>query len=252
MTRVVCWWSAGVASTVAAHLTLKAHPDAIVAYCDTASTEHPDNERFLLDCERWFAKPILRLRSEKYRDTWDVYEKTRYLVGPGGARCTTELKKLVRRAFERSDDVQVFGYTADEAKRVRLFRENNPEVTPSFPLVDAGLSHRDCRMILRGAGIQEPTMYGLGYRNNNCIGCVKGQSGYWNKIRVDFPEVFDRMAKLERELDVAINKTERRENGKRVRLRVFLDELPPNAGVYKAEKSIECGVACYAEKKEAA
>lgn len=50
------------------------------------------------------------------------------------------------------------------------------------------------------AGIEIPAMYKMGYNNNNCIGCVKGGMGYWNKIRKDFPKVFDRMAKIEREV----------------------------------------------------
>lgn len=33
-------------------------------------------------------------------------------------------------------------------------------------------------------------------------------------------------------------------NGKRWRKRLFLDELPPNAGRYQAEPDIECGVLC--------
>ena len=41
-------------------------------------------------------------------------------------------------------------------------------------------------------------MYRLGYQNNNCIGCVKGGKGYWNKIREDFPETFWEMSKAER------------------------------------------------------
>ncbi len=54
--------------------------------------------------------------------------------------------------------------------------------------------------MIERAGIELPAMYKLGYRNNNCIGCPKGGMGYWNKIRVDFPEVFERMAALQREL----------------------------------------------------
>lgn len=50
------------------------------------------------------------------------------------------------------------------------------------------------------AGIEIPAMYKMGYNNNNCIGCVKGGMGYWNKIRKDFPEVFNRMAVIEREV----------------------------------------------------
>ncbi len=87
-------------------------------------------------------------------------------------------------------------------------------------------------------------MYKLGYKNNNCIGCVKGQMGYWNKIKRDFPEAFDRMAKQERKMNVAICKTEELVDGKRKRIRVFLDELPPGAGRYDDEPDFECGPQC--------
>jgi len=89
-------------------------------------------------------------------------------------------------------------------------------------------------------------MYKLGYEHNNCVGCVKGGAGYWNKIRVDFPETFDRMAKVERQLNVAINK--RYEKGRR--LRVFLDELDPKAGRPQDLKDAGCSVFCQIEMKE--
>ena len=82
------------------------------------------------------------------------------------------------------------------------------------------------------AGIEVPAMYKLGYKNNNCIGCVKGGKGYWNKIREDFPESFDRMAKQERRMGVKILKD------------VYLDELPRGVGRYESELDLECGVAC--------
>jgi hypothetical protein len=216
--------------------------ESVVAYCDTSSTEHPDNLRFLAECAAWYGQEILLLRSAKYQDTWDVFEKTKWLIGVNGARCTTELKKLVRREFQRHDDVQVFGFTADkrEQERARQFVANNPEAHARFPLIEQGLTHADCAALLAESGVSIPAMYRLGYRNNNCIGCVKGGAGYWNKIRVDFPEVFARMAALERAMNVAILKKD--VAGKRVR--VFLDELPPTMGNYTAEDSVECGVAC--------
>ena len=76
-------------------------------------------------------------------------------------------------------------------------------------------------------------MYDLGYRNNNCIGCVKGGMGYWNKIRIDFPEVFERMAKLEREIGHSCI------NG------IFLDELEPGRGRMEDEIIPDCSVMCY-------
>lgn len=106
----------------------------------------------------------------------------------------------------------------------------------------------ECHMTIRQADIELPAMYRLGYKNNNCIGCVKGQSGYWNKIRRDFPETFAKMAATERQLDAAICKIEGITDGKRWRKRVFLDELPPDAGRYVSEPDIECGVLCIHEE----
>lgn len=243
MPRTVVWFSAGAASAVAAKLALASRDNVVIAYCDPGS-EHPDNQRFIADCEQWFGREVVRLKSEKYADTWEVFERTRYLVGVAGARCTTELKKVLRHSFQLPDDEQVFGYTFEEKNRVKRFRENNFEVTLWAPLVDAGLTKADCLRMLERAGIELPTMYRLGYRNNNCIGCPKGGMGYWNKIREDFPEVFARMAKVERELNVACNSEEEKVNGKRVKLPIFLDELTPGRGNYAAEDAGECGILC--------
>jgi hypothetical protein len=51
--------------------------------------------------------------------------------------------------------------------------------------------------MIERAGLMLPLMYRLGYHNANCIGCVKGGAGYWNKIRRDFPEDFEEMAQIE-------------------------------------------------------
>ena len=63
--RTVVWVSAGAASAVAAKLTLRHVPSAVLAYCETGG-EHPDNERFLADLSVWCDRPIERLRSERY------------------------------------------------------------------------------------------------------------------------------------------------------------------------------------------
>jgi 3'-phosphoadenosine 5'-phosphosulfate sulfotransferase (PAPS reductase)/FAD synthetase len=115
MARTIVWFSCGAASAVAARLTLRNNPDAIVAYCETGS-EHPDNERFMADCVRWFNAPVVRLKSDKYTDIWDVYEKRKYLSGINGAPCTKELKVVPRlNAYDLPSDIHVFGYTADKS-----------------------------------------------------------------------------------------------------------------------------------------
>lgn len=236
MSRTVVWFSAGAASAVAAKLVIAQQPpDLVVAYVDPGS-EHPDSARFLNDCEEWFGQQIIRLRSDRYADTWQVWSERRYLVGPTGALCTAELKKKVRFAFERPDDRQVFGYTVEEQHRASRFREQNPGVELVTPLIDAGLTKSDCLAIVDRAGIVLPEMYRLGYRNNNCVGCVKGGMGYWNKIRRDFPDVFDRMAALERDL----GRTVIRVDGEPV----FLDELDPDRGSHADEPDMDCSLMC--------
>lgn len=244
MSRVLAWFSCGDASAVAAKLAVEKYGDACdVCYCDTFAYEHPDNRRFLSDVERWIEKPIKILKSDTYSDIWDVFERTRFLKSPQGARCTTELKKNVRKSYQSADDIHVFGYTFDETvpqckpifDRVARFKRENPELFAEFPLVYRRLTKSDCHRIIRDAGIELPAMYRLGYHNNNCIGCVKGKKGYWNKIRKDFPHAFERMAKMERELGFSL-------------CDVFLDELPPDAGRYKDEPDIECGVLCIQEE----
>jgi hypothetical protein len=193
------------------------------------------------DCAKWFGQPIITLKSKKYQNIWEVFHKTRYLVGVGGARCTTELKKVLRHEYQDINDLQVFGFSKEEQKRADRFRQNNPEVNLCTPLIDKNLAKKDCLALLRTQNIELPAMYKLGYKNNNCIGCVKGQAGYWNKIRKDFPEVFNKMAEVERHLNVAINKSYA---GDKKRKRVFLDELPETMGRYSEEPDIECGLLC--------
>ena len=63
---------------------------------------------------------------------------------------------------------------------------------------------------------------------NNCIGCVKGGMGYWNKIRRDFPERFEEMAALEKEIGRKICKR----TINKVTERIWLSDLPEGIGNY--------------------
>jgi hypothetical protein len=214
-----------------AQMVLREHPDAILVYCDTGG-EHPDNVRFLKDVEKWLNVKVAIIKSQKYTDHIDVCQKTKFISGPHGARCTVELKKVPRFNFQKPDDIQFFGYASNEVNRADRFRQSFPEVNARFPLIDARISHKDCVGILWKSGIELPMMYRLGYNNNNCIGCVKGGMGYWNKIRKDFPEVFDRMAKLEREIGATCIGSH------------YLDELDPEAGRRYENVAITCDFVC--------
>ena len=231
--RTVIWFSCGAASAVAAFLALKDAPNAVLVYCDTGG-EHPDNMRFLKDVEKWLGKTVTILRNEKYKDHFDVIKKNRYVNGPGGAKCTVELKKYLRFKFQDVDDIQVFGYTAEETDRAVRFNKSYPEVMSCYPLINKGFTKEMCLGLIEKVGIELPAMYKLGFNNNNCIGCVKGGAGYWNRIRIHFPDKFKQMAVLERELNHSCIK------GK------FLDELKPEDGRHK-EPKISCDFVCQSE-----
>lgn len=218
--RIIVWFGAGAASAVAAHLTLRDFPDALVVYCET-NAEHPDNARFIADCETWFGKPIERIGNTEYLDTWDVWEQRKFIAGPDGAPCTGPLKRQPRERFQRPDDIHVFGYTADAAdvERAARFRKRWPELTVATPLIKHGVTKEGCLAMVERAGIEPPPMYALGFKNNNCIPCPKATSpNYWSAIRLHFPDQFERMAKLSRKLGARLTRINDE--------RIFIDEIP--------------------------
>ena len=178
MNRTISWFSCGAASAVATKLAIAESKTPVeVVYCHVKE-EHPDNLRFMRDCEKWFGQPIKVIQNEKYNGSiYEVFEKRKYIVGIGGAPCTVHLKKDMRKTFEKPNDLQIFGYTAEEQDRVDRFIDANNDVNLWSILIDKGLKKADCLAMIDRAGIELPAMYKLGYQNNNCIGCVKG--GAW-------------------------------------------------------------------------
>lgn len=243
---IVGWWSAGITSAVACKLALELY-DNVELYYIHIETSHPDNKRFMEDCEKWYGVKIKSISSKEFKNQFEVIEKTGAVNTPNGAPCTRELKKEVR--YKLQDEFclnlfndytilnQVWGYEFDKKQVNRAIRHGQqyPETNPLFPLIEKGLDKNTCAGMLLNAGINLPEMYSLGYSNNNCIGCVKGGAGYWNKIRIDFPYVFSRMAKLERKVGHScLNGT-------------FLDELNPDAGRMSKIIMPSCGSICELE-----
>lgn len=234
--RTIVWFSCGAASAVAAKLAADKHDNLHVVYCDTLASEHPDNIRFLNDIQKWIDVSIEIIRSEKYANIDDVFEKRKYMSGIAGAPCTREMKKLPRLSYQLPNDLHIFGLTSDEEKRIVRFEQNNPDLEIEWILRDEGITKDMCYQILQGAGIALPVMYSLGFRNNNCIGCVKATSSkYWNRVRKHFPAVFQKRCEQSRRIGCRLVYWK----GKRI----FLDELPTEDDD-NPEEDIECGVIC--------
>jgi 3'-phosphoadenosine 5'-phosphosulfate sulfotransferase (PAPS reductase)/FAD synthetase len=237
---IICSWSAGVTSAVATKLAIEKYgkENVRIIYFKIDSA-HKDNERFIRDCEKWYGMEIEQIQG-KYKDQFEVVEKTKYVNGANGARCTLELKKKLRFEFEKENEITgtVLGFEFEpkEVNRAIRFKEQYPEAKPIFPLIDCEMTKNEAAFMLNKEGIELPTMYSLGYPNNNCIGCVKGGQGYWNKIRVDFPEQFERMAKIEREIGATCLKNSEG--------RIYLDELNPDSGRNMKVVMPDCGSFC--------
>jgi hypothetical protein len=240
------WFSGGVTSAVSIKKALDYGHSLWIVYMETGS-HHPDHQRFIKDCEKWYGQSITVMKNKKYKDHFDLIEREKYINGPTGARCTLKLKKQIRFDIEPlyDYDFQVFGFEYDKKQIIRAERhiEQYPESKAFFPLIEEKLNKDDCMKILLDAGIELPMMYRLGYSNSNCIMCVKGGAGYFNKMRKDFPDHFKRMAEIERKLNNTCLKTKK--NGKNVK--VFLDELDPEAGRFEDISLPECGVTCPVE-----
>lgn len=229
---IISWFSGGITSAIACKWAIDNLSNVHLVYIETGS-HHPDHMRFLKDCENWYGRSIEIIKSNKYQDVFDVIDKTRFINSPYGAACTRLLKKDVRKLYEKDKQIegQVWGfdYSKREILRAERHQNNHIEMKCFFPLIDLKITKQQAINQLIRNNIAVPSMYKLGYLNSNCIGCVKGGAAYWNKIRIDFPEIFAGMSHREREINKSCLKN------------YYLDELPINAGRGKPPLVLDCG-----------
>lgn len=241
--RMLCNFSCGAASAVATKLAIAQFQWTHEIRVRNAfiKEEHPDNRRFLRDCEQWFGYPVEVLRETKHdASAREVFRRHRYLVGLQGAKCTKVLKREILNADWRPDDTIVLGFTVEEQSRLDDWIDANNEKRCIAPLVEQRLGKLDALAIIERAGLALPLMYRLGFHNANCIGCVKGGMGYWNKVREHFPDDFEEMAQIQEAIGAGAYLFRDRRTGVRFSLR----SLRPDQGRYPEEPSIECGAAC--------
>ena len=240
MDKILCWFSCGITSAVSCKLAIEKYgkENCEIVYIKIDSA-HPDNDRFIKECEKWFNAKIKVVQSNKFKDQFEVIEKIKYINGVQGASCTKKLKKDVRAKVEKEINFkhQVFGFEFEkkEINRAIRFKEQNPHTKPIYPLIERQLNKEQCAYIMQSNGIELPTMYKLGFSNNNCIGCVKGGMGYWNKIKTHFPKEFEKMSQIEQNLERSCI------NGK------FLKDLKPSDGINEPQIMPDCGIFCEVE-----
>lgn len=212
MSKIICWWSGGVASAVACGITLKKHgkENCYLAFCDTG-IEHPDTYRFMRDFEEKFGVKVNIHKSKRFNNPEEVWRKYNGLNFAHGAPCSMVLKKEVRidvqKQIEYSAQVFGFDYCDKEKRRASQLQKNHPDAKPVFPLLEGKITRDDLFKVLKEWGLTPPKTYNW-FLNNNCIGpedspqggCVQGGVGYWQRLKEIFPKKYFYMAKIEHEL----------------------------------------------------
>ena len=229
--QTVSYFSAGVSSAVATKMMIDEIDRVMYTHIDD---HHPDTMRFLWDCEVWFGKKIEVWQSDRFKSVDECCRAVGFICSPAGAACTHRLKRAVRKQFENNNQLRVvWGLDCTEKERSYRIIDAMPDHEHVFPLIDEGMTKRDAHQTLKASNIKRPAMYDMGYHNNNCIGCVKGGMGYWNRIRIDFPEVFASRATMERDVGYPM-----------LRKDTWLDELDPERGRHAGPICEECGIFC--------
>jgi len=230
--KTVSFFSAGVSSAVATKLIIDEVDEIIYTHIDD---QHEDTMRFVKDCEQWFNKEIKIVQSV-YKNVEAVVMAKRYINGVAGAQCTGVLKRRVRKEWEKTqsefDLTYVWGMDCSESHRLERLKISMPEQKHRCPLIEKSISKGHAHEILKASGIKRPFLYDQGYHNNNCLMCVKGGMGYFNKMRIDYPKQFKQRAEMERKLGASCL------NG------IFLDELDPERGRHAPPIVEDCGIMC--------
>jgi 3'-phosphoadenosine 5'-phosphosulfate sulfotransferase (PAPS reductase)/FAD synthetase len=239
--KIAVWFSCGAASAAALKLTVdKYGAENVYAVNNPVIEEHHDNKRFAEDVAKWVGIDIQYAVNSNYplASVVDVFDRRKGMAFPHGAPCTVELKKRARQEWEKTNPVDwhVLGFTVDERNRHdRFVMTERDNVLPI--LIDANMTKNDCADMIRAAGIKLPEIYGRGFPNANCIGCVKATSPtYWNLVRREFPEVFDQRAEQSRRLGARLVRVKNE--------RIFLDELDPKAKGRPLKTMPDCGLFC--------
>jgi len=230
---VVSWFSAGISSAVATKIAIEKHRNIKIIYIHIED-QHSDTLRFIKDCEIWFNQEIEILQSE-LKNVDNACRKSGFVNSPYGASCTRLLKKRVRKEYEmdiNKEFIYIWGFDYSEKNRADRIIETMNDNEHEFPLIDNLIDKQSAHGIIENANIKRPAMYDIGYPNNNCIGCIKGGMGYWNKIRKDFPDVFNKRCKMERDI------------GRKIFKEFHLDELKDNMGNNCKIIVPDCGLFC--------
>jgi len=195
-------FSGGVQSAFTVHILLQklSKQDIILLYTDT-KTEHCDNYRFRNDLSKFFDIPITTVQDG--RDVWQLIDDLHDIPTARFRLCTDRLKirprKRFCKQFSKDDFTLYFGFDKTEWRRMqRMFARCQQErIKVDFPLKDITITKEEIKKIITEKwGIPLPQMYKL-FKHANCLPCFLWGKKDWYLCFKFFPEIYDKVAKLE-------------------------------------------------------
>lgn len=211
-------YGGGVQSTALLVLAAQGRIDATHAvFANTGDdSEHPDTLRYVRTVAAPYAarhgielvELCRHIRGERVTLLQDVVGPGRsiripvYMANgaPGTRACTTEWKIHVIERWLRQQGVRFHdpatvhvGISADEVRRLSGRRPSRLQ-TPSYPLVDMGLTRKDCVALIAAAGLPVPP-------KSACWFCPFKRRAGWQEMRRREPELFAQAVALEERIN---------------------------------------------------
>ena len=236
-------------------------PDLELEYFFTdTGKELPEVHDFLDRLEGYIGRPITRLNPDRDFDFW-LREYNSFLPSPRTRWCTRQLKlrpleHWLRPSLEAG--IKVHSYVAIRADEDRSgYQSTHENMIVHFPLRDAGIDKQGVIELLEGSGVGEPAYYQWRSRSG-CTFCFFQQKIEWVRLMRTHPSAFeeaktyeknavdhgspftwsqgesleelarpDRVAAIERDYDVRIERLRRRRriNPLRAELPVSVDDV---------------------------
>lgn len=189
---------------------LKVHHPEIPAeyvFCDTG-TELPETYEFLermeavlgVEIKHVNALEMMGVRPKPGRNAFDWILKERYggyLPNPRMRWCTRVLKiKPFEHFVGNTKCFSYIGIRADEDREGYVSNKKppvlseRPNITPVYPLREAGIRFTDVVSILEESGLGWPEYYKWRSRSG-CFFCFYQQKGEWQQLKKNHPELYE-------------------------------------------------------------
>lgn len=211
---VIVALSGGKASAWCADWALRHYKkEDVILYFNDTKWEHEDLYRFLNDLSTYFKHPITF--DSDGRSPEDLFYDKCAIANNRMPFCSRILKAERLQKFYKHKDVLIFGIGHDEEHRAnRLYsvyqgvaNRTNKWPLLVFPLIREAVTNDQIDAFLSSANIQEPLLYRLGFKHNNCSGgCVRAGKASWKLLLEKLPTVYAERERVEKDIREYIGK----------------------------------------------